>query len=123
MKFLVDADLPKSTKESIKQLNFYAEDVRDIGLGNKEDNEIIEYAKQKDFIIVTRDLDFGDIKLYPIKLHKGVVILRLPHFFITKQINKVLLAFLNLIKEKSLKEEQIKNSIVIVELGRYRIRR
>lgn len=123
MKFLVDADLPKSTTENIKQLSFYAEDVRNIGLGNKDDSTIIDYAKQKDFIIITRDLDFGNINLYPIKSHKGVIVLRLPNFFITKQINNVLITFLKLIKEKSVKEEQIRNSIVIVELGRYRIRR
>lgn len=118
MKFLVDADLPKSAAKVIKELGFEVEDVREISLGNVEDSEIIRYAKQRGFIIITRDLDFGNILVYPVKSHKGVIILRLPCFFVSKQINNILLEFL-----KSTKEEEIKNSIVIVELGRYRIRR
>ena len=118
MRFLIDADLPKSTKGVVRQLGFYLEDVRNIGLGNKSDADIIKYAKLNDFIIITRDLDFGNIPLYPIKLHKGVIILRLPYLFISKQINNAVSNFL-----KSITKEKIKNSIVIVELGRYRIRR
>lgn len=75
MRFLVDADLPRSTSRIINNLGFHAEDVRDIGLGIKDDSEIIKHAKQNNFIIVTRDLDFGNISVYPTKFQRKLTIL------------------------------------------------
>jgi len=118
VKFLIDADMPRSCKEVIENLGYKVIDVRDIGLGAAPDQKIIEYASSHDYIILTRDLDFGDIIRYPLEKHHGVVILRLPHIFTANEINIALSRFL-----KSVKGEDIINSVVIVELGRYRVRR
>ena len=64
MKFLVDADLPKSTARIIAEAGFEAKDVRNIGLGQSEDTEIVNYAQEKRCIIITRDLGFGEMFLY-----------------------------------------------------------
>ncbi len=118
LKFLVDADMPKSSKEVIKKFGHEVIDVRDIGLRSASDQEIIEYAFSNECIVVTRDLDFGNIIRYPLKKHHGVVILRLPYTFTAHEINDNLAQFL-----KSVDEEKIINSVTIVELGRYRIRK
>ena len=117
MKFLVDADLPKSTAGIIAEAGFEVKDVRNIGLGQSEDTEILNYAQEKRYIIITRDLGFGEM-FHSRKPRTGLIILRLPFHFTAKQINKVLFEFL-----KSIKEEEIKRSITIIELGRYRIRK
>ena len=44
LKFLLDADMPRSSGEVIRNLGFNVEDVRDIGLRAAKDKEIIEYA-------------------------------------------------------------------------------
>ena len=118
MRFLIDADLPKSTCNAIREFGFHAEDARDIGLGIKDDSEIIKHAKQNGFVIITRDLDFGNVSIHPMTSHKGVIILRLPNTFISEKINNVVSKFL-----KSVKAEEVRNSIVIVELGKYRVRK
>jgi predicted nuclease of predicted toxin-antitoxin system len=59
IKFLLDADMPRSSVRIIRSLGFDAGDVRDIGTRRAKDKEIIEYALNNSRIIVTRDTDFG----------------------------------------------------------------
>ncbi len=115
IKFLLDADMPRSSIKVIKNLGFKVEDVRDIGLGSAKDEEIIEYANKNNRIIITRDIDFGEVLRYP--KHPGAIILRLPYTFTAREINKRLEDFLG-----SISKNEVKNAIIIVELERYRKR-
>jgi len=115
MKFLLDADMPKSTADIIRSFGYDVEDVRDIGLGAAKDKEIIEYALKNERIIVTRDTDFGEVLRYP--KHPGAIIFRLPYTFIAEKINERVKKFFETVDEKD-----IKNTIIIVELTRYRRR-
>ena len=115
LKFLLDADMPRSSAEVIRSTGYDVEDVRDIGTGAAKDSEIIEYALENERIIVTRDTDFGEILRYP--EHPGGIIFRLPYTFRAEELNRVLKEFLD-----TARENEIKNAIIIVELGRYRRR-
>ena len=84
-------------------------------MGSAKDREIIEYAVRDNRIIITRDTDFGEVLRYP--KHPGAVIFRLPYTFTTKEINERLKGFLS-----SVREEELGNAIIVVELGRYRRR-
>lgn len=46
LKFLLDADMPKSSAEVIRSLGFEIEDVRDIGMRAAKDREIMDYASR-----------------------------------------------------------------------------
>lgn len=115
LKFLLDADMPRSSAGVIRSIGYEVEDVRDIGLRTAKDKEIIEYALKHKRIIITRDTDFGEVLRYP--RHPGAIILRLPYAFTADEINKRLEEFL-----KTVKEEELKETITIVELSRYRRR-
>lgn len=115
IKFLLDADMPRSSADVIRILGFVVEDVRDIGLRAAKDKEIIEYALKNKCIIITRDTDFSEVLRYP--AHPGAIILRLPNVLTAKVINERLRSFLS-----SVSEEEIKNAIIIVELEKYRKR-
>ncbi len=115
IKFLLDADMPRSSAEVVRSVGFEIEDVRDIGLRLAKDKEIIDYARENDRIIITRDTDFGEVLRYPD--HPGAIILRLPYTFKIKKINERLRTFLSSVSEK-----EIKNAIIVVEVGRYRRR-
>jgi predicted nuclease of predicted toxin-antitoxin system len=115
LKFLLDADMPRSSAEVIRSIGFDVEDVRDIGLRYAKDKEIIEYALKNKRVIITRDTDFGEVLRYP--NHPGAIIFRLPYTFTANEINKRLEEFF-----KSVKEEELKETITIVELSRYRRR-
>ena len=114
-KFLLDADMPRSSASNIRALGFDVADVRDLGMRYAKDREIIEYAQKNDRIVVTRDLDFGSVLQYP--NHPGAVILRLPSEYTSKEINDVLRDFLS-----SIEEQILQRAITIVEIGRYRRR-
>jgi predicted nuclease of predicted toxin-antitoxin system len=115
IKFLIDADMPRSSSDVVRNLGFEVEDVRDIGMGSAKDNEIIEYAIKTNRIIITRDTDFGEVLRYP--NHPGAIILRLPFTFTTQEINKRLEEFLS-----KFRADDLRNAIIAVELGRYRRR-
>jgi len=114
-KFLLDADMPRSSAEVIRALGYDVEDVRDLGMRYAEDREIIEYSRKTGRIVITRDLDFGDVLRYP--NHPGAIILRLPSEYTAKELNDVLREFLS-----SVEGQILRKAIIIVELGRYRRR-
>lgn len=114
-RFLLDADMPRSSAEAIRSLGFNVEDVRDIGMRYAKDQEIMDFALETGRVVITRDLDYGEILRYP--QHPGAIILRLPTGFVTKEVNEALMDFLS-----SAKNEILQNAIIIVELGRYRRR-
>ena len=114
-KFLLDADMPRSSAEAIRSLGFDVQDVRDIGMRYAKDQEIIDFALETGRVVITRDLDYGEILRYP--RHPGAIILRLPTGFIAKEVNETLMDFLN-----SAKNDIFQNAIIIVELSRYRRR-
>jgi len=118
MRFLLDADVPRSSAQVLRKLGHQVQDVRDINLGDATDEEIIKYAKENNLILVTRDIEFANILRYTAGSHVGIVVLRLPFDFTSEQINTVLHDFI-----KSVKTEELVNNVTIVELGKYRIRR
>ena len=114
-KFLMDADMPRSSAIAVRSLGFDVEDVRDLGMRYAKDQEIIDYARDVGRVVITRDLDYGEILRYP--QHPGAIILRLPTGFVVKEVNEALLDFLS-----SANNDVLQQAIIIVELGRYRRR-
>lgn len=115
MKFLIDADSPYSLIKTFSKYGHKAVHVRNV-LGSATDDEIFEYAQKNSYVIVTRDLGFAETFLK----NKGVglILTRLPYYFTVDKINKVFDEFL---KEANVKE--MANSIIVVELGRYRTKK
>jgi predicted nuclease of predicted toxin-antitoxin system len=58
MKLLLDQGLPRSTVNHLKHAGIEAVHVGDIGRASAEDAEILAYAKEQDFLVVTLDADF-----------------------------------------------------------------
>lgn len=116
MKFLIDADLPRSTTKTIKELGFYTIDVRDVGLRYAEDEKILDYATKNNLIIITKDLDF--VELARFFKHKGIIHVRLPHYFISEKLNHYIKEFLT-----SIKVEELSGAIAVITLSKFRIRK
>lgn len=118
MRFLVDANLPRTTSACIQKSGHEAVDVRDIGLGKSPDSVIARYAQQEGLALITRDKDFGDVRNYPPANYAGIVVLDLQDDAVVAEILKVLAAFLS--QTESLK--QLPGRLAIVEAGRIRLR-
>lgn len=93
MRFLVDANLPRSVIALLVNLQHEVEFVRDIGLAAAPDKDIAARAKATGAAILTRDLDFADIRRYPPNEYRGLVVLRLPDDVIARDIAQVVERF------------------------------
>ena len=68
MHFLIDASLPRAAAIMLRELGHEATDVRDAGMRDAADDTIARYARRNHLVLITRDLDFADIRNYPHRL-------------------------------------------------------
>jgi len=61
MKFLIDENLPRSFAKLLESLGYEASHVTEVGLEETDDVQIVHYARQYHYIIITFDLDFSRI--------------------------------------------------------------
>lgn len=79
MRFLIDADLPRSAKDLIERYGHEAIDVREIGLGSANDTEVAAYAQTQRACLITGDFGFANIRNYAPEAYAGIVVL-LPEY-------------------------------------------
>jgi predicted nuclease of predicted toxin-antitoxin system len=77
MKFLLDANMPRSAADVARALGHEVEDVRDVLPMGAEDSAVAAYAAEHGHILVTRDFDFADIRNYSPQAYAGIVVLQL----------------------------------------------
>lgn len=118
MKFLLDANLPRSTAALLRNLGHEAKDVRDILPTGADDSLVAAFAKTHGLALVTRDFDFADIRNYPPSDYSGLVVLEVPDDAIAQQINKLLASFVT--KPEFL--ASLPGRLAIVESWRVRFR-
>lgn len=118
MRFLVDANLPRSTLSLLSRLGHRADHVRDIGLGAAPDMEVAAMAMTLKATLLTRDLDFSDIRLYPPSEYEGIIIMRLPEDAVATAIVKVLERFLSHADILT----RLSGRLIILEPDRFRVR-
>lgn len=117
-RFLVDEDLPRSTAPFLRSYGYEADDVRDLGLRAASDRQVFSRAQALGPVLLTGDSGFGNILEFPPGTHSGIVISRIPDECSTKVLNSQLLRAI-----RELTSDEIAGSIIIVEIGRIRIRR
>lgn len=116
--FLVDASLPRDTASLIMAAGYHAIDVRAIGMGTAPDQEIAFYAQANGLCIITRDLDFSNIREYPPEQRSGVVVIRAPEdagrVFVLNLVSKFL--------QKTEILERLPGRLAIVSVSRIRLK-
>jgi predicted nuclease of predicted toxin-antitoxin system len=111
-RFLVDEDLPR-----VAEAGHAAEDVRDIGLRGHSDNEVFAYAQAHGQIVISADKGFTNTLRFPLGSHAGIVVVRVPDELPTARMHQELLSGL-----ASLTGKTLTGALVIVEIGRVRVR-
>ena len=112
------ADMPISprTVEFLRSLGHDGVRLTELGMAGATDEEILDYAREQDFIILTMDLDFGGLLAQKVWEKPSVVTFRLDNPEVDR-INRILAERLPDI-EKDLQE----GAIVTVEESRVRVR-
>ena len=77
MQFKLDANLRSEVGELFRQRGYEVATVYDQGLRGREDHEIAEVCRSEGRILVSLDLDFSDIRMFPPENYPGLIVLRL----------------------------------------------
>ncbi|MGA2779301.1 MAG: DUF5615 family PIN-like protein [Steroidobacteraceae bacterium] len=94
MRFLVDANLPRAIIAALETAGHQVEFARDVGLGAAPDEQIAARARESGAALLTRDMDFADVRRYPPDQFFGIVVVRLPDTAVAREIVHVLERFL-----------------------------
>jgi predicted nuclease of predicted toxin-antitoxin system len=95
MKFLLDANMPRSAASVLRGLGHEVEDVRHVLPNGADDATVVTHARAGQLILITRDFDFADIRNYPLQNFAGIIVLELPDDAIAAQVNQTLQSFVS----------------------------
>ncbi len=76
MRFKIDENLHEDVAEKLRERGHDARTVFDEGLRGYPDPEIADAARREERVMVTLDLDFGNIREYPPEDYRGLIVLR-----------------------------------------------
>ena len=76
MKLKIDENLPADCAILLRDAGFEADTVADERLQGADDAVIASRARVEDRVLVTLDLDFGNVRAYPPLQHSGIIVLR-----------------------------------------------
>ncbi len=117
MRFLADMGVSKRIVEDLRSRGHDAVHLREEGLQKLPDKDIFKKAIHENRIILTFDLDFGEIIAFSERVIVSAIIFRLHNTrtpFVIQRLNQVLAGVSDIIE---------KGCVVTVEDSRYRVRK
>ncbi|MCD6422541.1 MAG: DUF5615 family PIN-like protein [Elusimicrobia bacterium] len=117
MQFLADECVPYKTITLLKKNGFKIFTVEDLKITSRSDKEIFNKARTLKLTLITIDTDFGNIILYPPKIHYGIILLKLNKSN-EPVVHSLLLKFL-----KNASTKNLKGKLIIIEPSKIRIRK
>ena len=79
MKFKIDENLPVEFAELLLEAAYDAVTVAAQALQGRDDSTVVDVCVQEERVLVTLDLDFADIRMYPPQDFPGFIVLRVSH--------------------------------------------
>lgn len=116
MKFLADMGVSISTISSLREAGYDSVHLRDEGLLTMDDEDILNKARSEGRIVVTFDLDFGDLLAASGETLPSVIIFRLRN----QTPSAVRPRLFEILSE--CEKDLSSGAIIIVEEVRYRVR-
>lgn len=117
-RFLIDEDMPRSTAIALHAAGYAADDVRDIGLRGHSDADVFARAQATSSVLISCDKGFANTLAFPVGSHAGIIVIRIPDEASPVELNRELVRTLS-----QLGDQPLAGCLVIVEVGRIRIRR
>lgn len=116
MKFLLNMNLPRELGRLLTRYGHTYHHVGDIGMARASDLEIIEHARVNREIVLTHDLDYGNLLAFSGESSPSVIIFRVRNTHPTNLFNRIINAWDEI--ETALDE----GAVVILEDATLRIR-
>jgi len=117
--FLADENISPESADYLEALGYPCYSLCREGPWRLSDSEIVDVARREGRIILTHDLDFGEIYYSAMGGEVGIIVLRLRHQTV-EAVNDVLERFL---KGGVLSEEELQHSLVVLSENTYRVYR
>jgi len=117
LSFLADENISPESAEHLEALGYPCRSLCREGPRQLSDREIVSLAKREGRVILTHDLDFGQIYYFAEEGQVGILVLRLRHQTV-EVVNDVLQRFL---RSEALTEQQLQKSLVILAETTYRV--
>jgi len=115
--FLADENISPETADHLEALGFPCRSLRRAGPWRMADREIAALARRDGLVILTHDLDFGEIFYAAEDGQVGIIVLRL-HRQTVEAVNEVLARFL---KSPVLESVDLSCSLVMLSEASYRV--
>jgi predicted nuclease of predicted toxin-antitoxin system len=117
LKLLLDENIIPLLIDKIKDRYPGSIDIHDIGYGGKSDKEIYDFLVEKDYVLLTFDLDFTDIRKFPPEFVEGIIVLR----FKNKKIQDLIVHMSDYLEQ--LEALDFKHSLIIFQNSGIRIKK
>jgi len=117
MRFLADAGISPRTVDYLSRSGHEAVHVRELGMQRAPDRLLVEMARAEDRILLTFDLDFGEILALGVVSRPSVVIFRL----LDERADSVNRRLQGVLSEQA--NALASGVLILVEDTRYRVRR
>jgi predicted nuclease of predicted toxin-antitoxin system len=117
--FLADENISPETADHLAGLGFSCHSLRREGPWRLTDREIAAMARRDGLVILTHDLDFGEIFYLAQESQIGIIVLRL-HQQTVETVNDILTRFLT---SEVLTTLNVHDSLVILSESSYRVYR
>jgi predicted nuclease of predicted toxin-antitoxin system len=116
MKFKSDENLPIDVAEELRQAGFDAMTVAEQQLAGQPDGRVADVCRAEGRALITLDLDFSDIRVYPPSGYSGIIVLR-PSVQTIASILRLIRKIISM-----LSAEPLAGHLWIVDDGQVRIR-
>jgi predicted nuclease of predicted toxin-antitoxin system len=117
MKFFADHCAYGVTIKFLRGLGYTVETAKEVGLEVADDADILQHARGTDAVLLTNDLDFANILLYPPAGSMSVIVLKISKATIP-EVHAVLRQML-----KDIPSDQFRGALFVVDRNKYRVRR
>ena len=115
-RFKLDENLPRDAETLLREAGHDVHTVLDEHLGGNPDPRVFDASQAENRVLISFDLDFSDIRLYPPASHKGIWVLR-PEIQSIENTLALLRGALLV-----LETEPVQGRLWIIQPGRVRIR-
>ncbi|MEW6234766.1 MAG: DUF5615 family PIN-like protein [Candidatus Omnitrophota bacterium] len=117
MEIKLDENMPQALAERLCAEGHNASTVSEENLSGASDDSVLKHATEESRLLMTFDVDFGDIRSYPVGSHAGVIVFR----FNDQQWTALKEPVERLLRSGAL--ESLPGSLAIIDEKRIRFRR
>lgn len=118
MKFLLDANLSPSISARLEEAGHAAKHVRDVDLRHAADDQIMNFAAEHGYVLISQDTDFTNLLHYRKAVGPSLVLLRNLSEVSAAQIGELILNNLD-----QFEEALAKGAVVSIVADQIRVRR